>query len=236
MKILPRPKVNKIKKYWFNNNPSLTGFFEALGTSFPEGEKFFMKSMVYYKPVLPKALVDDLIIFCKQEANHGRMHSEMSSLGHNSEFLQKLETQIGDLLDIVSKYTSPIQQLAITACLEHLTATMGTQLLERHDLTHMMNYDEAEKWKYHSEEEIDHRCVSFDIYKYVGGSDSLRIVAMPIVTIGLIVVILTNWERIMMDDTHRGFIPSTKILFGVNGFITRCIPDYLKWFKPSFYP
>ena len=67
-----------IKKYWFDNNPSLTHFMSAVSVLFPEGERYFMKSMNHYRNQLSQETIKELNLFCKQEINHGRLHETLN--------------------------------------------------------------------------------------------------------------------------------------------------------------
>lgn len=143
MKVLPIPALSNIEKYWFDNNPSLTHFMSALSVLFPEGERYFMKTMNAYRSELSVETLEELNIFCRQEANHGRMHTSMNSrlesLVH-SKTLNYLERRTKSILENPSKLLTKKQQLAVTICLEHITGVMGDQLLRRNDITDYFNF------------------------------------------------------------------------------------------------
>ena len=69
MKVLPIQSLSKIEKYWFGNNPSLTHFMSALSVLFPEGERYFMKTMNAYRSELSVETLEELNIFCRQESH-----------------------------------------------------------------------------------------------------------------------------------------------------------------------
>ena len=238
MKTLQVPKIKMIERYWFDYNPSLTHFMSALSVLFPDGERFFMKSMNAYRKKLPDYFINELNEFCVQEANHGRLHSEMNSMIDDG-ILLKLEERTKIALDLVGKIFSDRQKLAITICLEHLTAIMGKHLLLRDDLTSQMSGDAKTCWLYHAEEEVEHAHVAYDIYNYIHGGYLTRSIFMIPVTVGLAYIIIHNWTDIMNHDQRLGDdgLFSTLItLIGRDGFITNMIPEYLEWFKPSFHP
>lgn len=237
MKILPVPELNILQKYWFHNNPSLTHFMSALSVLFLEGERFFMRSVTSHKELVPH-LLDDITIFCKQEANHGRLHHQMNATTESTaDLLLKIEAGTKDLLGLVEKYTSKKQRLLITTCLEHLTSILGNQLLNRTDLTQLMKGDTKKAWIYHAKEEVDHKSVSFDVFKACYGNCYLeRCLFMPLVTLILAIAVSLNWVRIMNKDGYKGFSEAIDILFFNNGFITTLWNDYKIWFKKEFHP
>ena len=58
-------------KYFFDNNPFKTHFMNALSILFPEGERFFIRSVLAYRDQIsdPK-LLQEIKEFCAQEAQH----------------------------------------------------------------------------------------------------------------------------------------------------------------------
>lgn len=239
MKTLAVPRLKFVENYWFNYNPALTHFMSALSVLFPDGERFFMKSMNHYRGMLSDEMLVELREFCQQEANHGRVHEALNGKLDNHEVLKEMENETKSLLDFASKFLSPMQKLAVTSCLEHITAIMGEQLLLRTDLTNKMKGDVREAWIYHGKEEYEHSHVSYDIYYAVGGTYLLRTGLLIPVTAILIGVILRNWIKIMHNDKKYGYdgiFYAVKTLIGKNGFITGLIPNYFEWFKPDFHP
>lgn len=241
MKILPIPEIKNIHKYWFDDNPSLTHFMSALSVLFPEGERFFMKTMNAYRNDLEQSTIEELNIFCRQEANHGRMHDAMNkSLDSltNSKTLLLLDNRTKFILSLASKLLTKKQQLSVTVCLEHITGVMGDQLLRREDITSLMKGDMKIGWIYHGTEELDHCDVSYNIYEEIGGGATLRRVMMLPVTTALIYITLYNWIKLMHSDKngHKNLIKSLNIIAGKNGFITGMIPEYMKWFKEDYHP
>lgn len=235
-----KPRIKFVEEYWFNYNPSLTHFMSALSVLFPHGERYFLKTMNHYRGMLSNDLLEELNTFVKQEIAHGYVHEELNSKFSNSKLLKEMENETKTIIDTATKYLTPMQKLTVTACLEHITAIMGEQLIARNDLTDKMYGDPREIWKnYHAVEEVEHAHVSYDIYYAVGGTYLLRTGLLIPVTAILIGVILRNWIKIMHNDKKYGYdgiFYAVKTLIGKNGFITGLIPSYFEWFKPDFHP
>ena len=53
-------KIEQIPTYWFANDPFRTRFFDALGLTFPEGERLFIESVRLYREH-----IQDSNIICK---------------------------------------------------------------------------------------------------------------------------------------------------------------------------
>lgn len=236
--ILPVPTSLNFSKYWFDNNPSLTNFMIALSSLFPEGEKFFMKSVADYIQEYPD-FRDEIITFCKQERNHTEMHKKMNYSGHNAELVKKLERMTGVLLDNVSKYTSKRQRLVITTCLEHITATIAEELIKRTDLQAKMDPDMKTAWIYHAIEEtsIPHKNVAYSLYSVQGVSEIERKLFMFISTITLGLVVALYWTTLMANDkTLRGTFSFYKTMIQRRGFLTGAYKEYKRFYEKGFYP
>lgn len=239
MNTLQMPKVDYVENYWYGFNPSMTHFMSALSVLFPDGERFFMKSMNAYREQLSPELKQELNEFCIQEANHGRIHTAMNEKLNTHSILRELEWETKFTIDKYTKFMTRKQKLAVTVCLEHMTAVMGKHLLKRTDMQAEMKSDLKKVWLYHATEEVEHAHVSFDIYKAVGGGYLLRTGLMIPCLIALTLVTSKHWIKIMNYDKKHGttgFIKALKILLFKNGYITGMKDDIFAWFRTDFHP
>ena len=56
-------------RYWLHDDPFATHFFNAMSSTFPEGEKFFVRSVQHYRSgVKNEKLQDQINEFIGQEA------------------------------------------------------------------------------------------------------------------------------------------------------------------------
>ena len=118
---------------WANDDAFLTAVFNALSFSFPKGEKFFMNSVRAFKDEVSSEMSEEIRIFCIQEATHTREHIKYNQLlcelkGYDLEklesiFVKSLEKSHTDKVDNKTR-------LAITTAIEHITATMGANILK----------------------------------------------------------------------------------------------------------
>ena len=75
------PFPRKLKRWWYDDNPYLTHFFNALSSVFPEGEKFFINSVRNYQDeIVDPALKSEVTAFIAQEAHHGQSHKALNQL------------------------------------------------------------------------------------------------------------------------------------------------------------
>src|SRR3546814_10096419 len=68
-------------RWWHSGDPGRTAFFNALSSTFPVGEKFFMTSVRHYREGTPQPLRGQIDDFLYQESMRSEEHtSELQSL------------------------------------------------------------------------------------------------------------------------------------------------------------
>jgi hypothetical protein len=103
----------------------------VLSGMFPEGEDFFVRSVRDRKPLInDPELLEQVAGFIGQEVTHGREHRDLNDrlaeMGYRS---VKVDRHAKGLLALGDRLLSKNQRLAITAALEHYTATLAECLL-----------------------------------------------------------------------------------------------------------
>jgi len=188
-------------------------------------------------------LKKDISAFIGQEAMHSKEHAAYNDYAaeHNID-LERLELRIKVLLEWVTKITTKKQRLAATCALEHFTATMAEQLLQREDLTTQMNDPKLyQLWMWHAIEENEHKAVCYDVYQKVYGGYFTRVGMMAISTVIFFGVIGWFQLHLLRKDGQlfnwRSWGKGLKTLFGPrNGFLTKLILPYLDYYRPGFHP
>lgn len=190
----------------------------ALSGLFPDGEELFIESVRHYRDrITDPDLCRQVNAFIGQEVTHGREHrrlnERLAELGYRSKLVEESLARdevlsptmlriirpfirFGPLRDIGDQLESgerpmpePLMLLALTAALEHYTASMAEVLLTSPDL-HARFPDQAffKLWAWHAIEESEHKAVAFDVYKAVGGDEETRLRAMRIATLALLFI------------------------------------------------
>jgi predicted metal-dependent hydrolase len=232
-----------IPRYWHGGHAFATHFFNALSSTFPFGEAFFVRSVQHYRDqITDPALRQKIQGFAGQEGQHSRSHDEHMSLllGQGYPALAT-RNRIGDWMARWNNRHAPRVSLATTASLEHLTALLARQILSDPDRrTADMHPDMARLWRWHAMEEAEHKAVAFDVLGLVAPSRARRIVAMILSTLGLAIevfdrVIYMLWKDGLLFDREtwsRGW----RFLLGEGGFLRGLGADYLSWFGRDFHP
>ena len=229
---------------WFDNHPFKTAWFNAMSITFPLGEKFFIDSVRHYaNRVEDPKLEAEISGFCAQEGFHRREHQRYNETlcrlrGYDLDYLEgRLEKNIAR----AKKLLSPIEQLASTAALEHITAIMAELALSPE--APMIDAAEPEMqalWNWHAAEEMEHKSVAFDVYRAVGGTERLRKRALRQATVFLIIDVLGGLLHMLRRDGQlfkaRVWLDGWQFLFAEDGILRRVWPAYKEYFRDGFHP
>ena len=62
------------RRWWHGGDAGRTAFYNALSSTFPVGEKFFMAAVRHYRDEAPEPLREQIDDFIFQESTHSREH------------------------------------------------------------------------------------------------------------------------------------------------------------------
>ena len=162
----------------------------ALSAMFPDGEDYFVRSVRHYRSqITDPALKQQVNGFIGQEAMHGREHRDLNDrlaeLGYPT---KRIEAMIRWALAARTRYAPASANLALTAALEHFTATLAENLLGNEEMREEFGHDGIRHlFEWHALEESEHKAVAFDVYKAVGAPEWLRVWTMKILRPGFVV-------------------------------------------------
>lgn len=180
----------------------------CLSSVFPDGEEFFVRSVRHYRdrisdPVLTRQVAG----FIGQEATHGREHRALNDrLGVLGYPVKRLERITRRVVTFRERVAPPIANLALTAALEHWTATLAELVLSDDETRRLLGHREVQDvFVWHALEESEHKAVAFDVYRAVDGSERLRVWTMSAVRVGFVVVIALFTTASLLGDreTYR---------------------------------
>jgi len=152
------------QRLWHGGRVEATAIYNALSTTFPVGEAFFVESVRKFRDGAPPQLAEEIKAFTTQEAIHSREHDAFNKRAAAGGYdLSRLEAQVEGRL-AVTRSRPPIVSLAATMALEHFTAILAHQLLA--DPKHLAGADKqaADLWRWHAVEEIEHKGVAYDTW------------------------------------------------------------------------
>ncbi len=164
----------------------------ALSSVFPDGEDFFVKSVRHYRDqITDPALKRQVGGFIGQESVHGREHrafnAHLATLGYPTLQVEKM-TRIG--LALRWRFAPKKSSLAMTAALEHFTATLAEMILTNEEARDLFGDETVQAlFLWHALEEAEHKAVAFDVYKAIGGGERLRVITMNLLRYGFVLAI-----------------------------------------------
>jgi predicted metal-dependent hydrolase len=151
-------------RLWHGGSVEATAIYNALSTTFPAGEAFFVESVRKFRDGAPAKLAEEIKAFTTQEAIHSREHDAFNKRAEQSGYdLSALEVQVQKRLAI-TRDKPQIVSLAATMALEHFTAILAHELLA--DPRHLAGAEQetADLWRWHAVEEIEHKGVAYDTW------------------------------------------------------------------------
>lgn len=237
------PTGPAIPRDWHGAGRSVTRFFDNLSVFFPEGERFFMRSLRSFRAQVEDDPVMRALIrgFCAQEGIHGREHERYNAMLREAGYpIDAMEAQVKRILAGAERLLPKRWQLAATASLEHFTALMGHLLLEDPRLLEEADETMRALWRWHAAEENEHKAVAFDVYEAVGGNYPERAVVMLVATGIFWAKVFEQQARLMALDGDL-FSPRAHLTLGCflwvkPGGMAKLWRLWAAWFRPGFHP
>lgn len=231
-----------IPRYWFGGEQFKTLLLTALSCTFPEGERFFVRSVRHYqKNLTDPMLKEEVKGFIGQEAHHGNEHEAFNTfMAAKGVPTAKVEEFVRNGLKWQGKLLSPERQLAKTCALEHFTAMLAEQLLGNDEMFAGMDERMMPLWLWHAVEESEHKSVAFDVYQDQVGSYWIRTSEMAITTVEFIGFTIFHYFQLRaeMDDPMdwKSLRSGMGWLLGRKGWLRKLTPAYLAYYKRDFHP
>lgn len=203
------PKGSRFQHY-VDGDLVMSHVVAVLSGMFPEGEDFFVRSVRAHRDkVTDPELKEQVAGFIGQEVTHGREHRELNeqlaAMGYRS---VKVDRHVRRLLKLVEKL-GRTRSLAVTAALEHYTASIAEVLLEDPEAQRLLGDTEVRSLLlWHALEESEHKAVAFDVYRAAGGPEWLRIWTMRTTTLIFLAEILLHTSLSMLHDRATYHLPT----------------------------
>src|SRR6478672_7476671 len=108
-------------RLWHGGRVEATAIYNALSTTFPKGEAFFVESVRAFREGAPPRLAAEIKAFTTQEVMHSREHVQFNRRAAEAGYdFSDVERRVDERLELV-KSRPPIVNLAATMALEHFT-------------------------------------------------------------------------------------------------------------------
>jgi uncharacterized protein len=229
-------------RHWFKGNPFMTHFMNSLHSVFPEGERYFIRSVKWFdKAIQNPELKERVKAFIGQEMQHGMQHEKffaaLDQMGlkasdwadwyrgdaYKSEGKLSAETfWLGLVEKMFGTDARERLGLSVTTALEHYTASIAETVLKHRELHAGMPEDMRQMFMWHAAEEIEHKSVAFDVFKEVAqGNYAERMAGFAFGTFYLLYYIGLGWGHYLLADREMSkvaLVPS----------VLESIPTYFK--------
>jgi len=232
-------------RLWHGGRVEATAIYNALSTTFPAGEAFFVESVRAFREDAPAKLAEEIKGFTPQVAIHSREHDAFNKRATSSGYdLSRLEAQIEKRL-AVTRTKPPIVSLAATMALEHFTAILAHQLLANPRHLEGAEQEAADLWRWHAVEEIEHKGVAYDTWlhatRYWPRWKRWKVKAkvMLYVTRNFVVDRTAGSLELMRQDGVSGLRAWALLLHYLwvrPGMFRKIAGAWLKFFLPGFHP
>jgi predicted metal-dependent hydrolase len=232
-------------RLWHGGRVEATAIYNALSTTFPAGEAFFVESVRAFRHGAPPRLAEEIKAFTTQEAIHSREHDAFNKRAERSGYdLSKLEKQVEYRLS-VTRLKPPIASLAATMGLEHFTAIFAHQLLANPRHLAGADLEAAELWRWHSCEEIEHKGVAYDTWLHATHDWprfkrwKVRAKVMLLTSRNFVVDRTAGAIELMRQDGVTGVKAWTRLLWYVwvrPGMFRKIAGAWVRYFLPGFHP
>ncbi|MDQ2705665.1 MAG: metal-dependent hydrolase [Pseudomonadota bacterium] len=232
-------------RWWHGGNPYASALYNALSSTFPKGETFFVESVRAFREGADTKLSGEIKAFTTQEAIHSREHDAFnrraSEVGYD---LTKLEERVEYRLSF-SRQRPPIVALGATMALEHFTAILAHQLLKNPSHLEGADAEAADLWRWHACEEIEHKGVAYDTWLHATRDWPrfkrwhVKAKVMLFVTRNFLVDRTAGSLELMRQDGVTGFRAWSKLLWYLwiyPGTFRKIAGAWLKFFLPGFHP
>ena len=224
--------IPALPRYWYKGNVWITHFMNALSTTFPDGERFFIHAVRNYEnEITDPELRAQIRAFIGQEANHGKEHEAFNQalIDQHKLPLESKITFMKKALSFAKKRYSRREQLALTVGFEHFTAILANLMLKQTDFVEDIQGVYADMFMWHAVEETEHKAVAFDVFAATEDDYWLRVRGMAQATFFFLLITLRMQYSLLKHDNQLGnwrdALGFAKFLLVKPGMLTRIIPE-----------
>lgn len=236
-----------VPRHWLKKSGLLTHVMNSLSLMFPEGERFFIRSVNRFASKVKDAeMRADLKHFAGQETQHGLQHDKFNAFlkQHGYEY----EDFVAGMENFLFKKFEPFVTekiwdklgLSITAAAEHMTATWAAHFLKNSDAFAETPEDIRNLFLWHAAEEIEHKEFAFDLLAEVDDSYLTRMAGLVFIAFGVPIVIGMIARHFISQDktiTQGDLIRDLPKLFFTKDSLGRMfVAACIQYMNPKFHP
>lgn len=228
------------ERYWHHGCKYHTYHFNALNLLTPIFENMVVASIrKVHKKIKDNRLKLEVNSLILQEANHSgefvRFNKDLVYPYYGKDILSNRLKIFRGVIGLMPQSC----QLAASAFGEHLATVSSEFLLEDARWLDGVPKDYADIYRWHSIEEIEHKHVAFDVYRYFHTNYFVRTMTMGLFLVLFLYQYFSLINRMMKQDkTSRviGFFKLSKLYWIKPGFFRQFLLPFIGYLKPFFHP
>lgn len=232
-----------IPAHWFDGDAFLSRYFDSFSLAFPDLERFMIEVVREVTADLPAEdpVKKEAKIFIYQEAQHSIVHDHYNKMALASGVsAPKMDRFLKWSINWMNKNLSLKSRVAVGAGIEHFTSLMAEHFIAS-GLFSPAHPKMRALWEWHSLEELEHKCVLFDVYKEGCKGSYLQRAIIFVGGVFYANYLSINYAKELLESegvkTERFFFfKSLRRLFGKNGVLRSLVRPVFYYFKPSFHP
>jgi hypothetical protein len=230
-----------LRRHYVQGDLVMSHIVAVLSALFPEGEDFFIRAVRRYSDrITDPELRSQVAGFIGQEATHGREHRALNDrlreMGYPTRMVDRFTHHL-----LADRIASGRFRLAVTAALEHYTATIAECLLRKPEARRLLGASEVRSvLLWHALEESEHKAVAFEVFRAIGGTERQRIWVMRLVNALFVPVVITLTVISLAGD--RSAYNPVRLARSLarlrhSPFLARDVLDHLRAYtRPGFHP
>ena len=202
-----KPSFDSVPRHWLAGNRVATHIANGVNLLFPEGERFFVRSVHRYQATISDPLLQKQIKgFFGQEGKHASTHDDFITALEQQGFRVKSFLRFYRWLayGVIERLLTPALRLATTAASEHFTALLAEGALRESAIRQHGHPVMQQLLLWHAAEEIEHKAVAFDVLQRVNPSYALRIGGLVVATLCLGGFWLVATATLLRQDKRLG--------------------------------
>lgn len=230
-----------IALHWNAARPEFSQIVNAASLAMPYLEPYLIKTMRKVRPqITDPALIADLDLYCAQESTHYLKHRKFNETvaAHRPEAVAALEATLADDYEALGAKRSLRFNLAYAEGFESMALAIGHMLIE--DREYLFGGAEpavASLILWHFVEEIEHKNVTFDVFKAYSGDYVWRLIGLFYATVHIMGRTRSGYKRLLKEDglwfNLQSRLTLARLLVRIFG---KLLPRLARILHPSYHP
>ena len=235
------PYPDSLKAWWNPARPEFSHVVNAASLGMPYLEPYLIETMRKAREkIADPQLLKDVDLYIGQESTHFRQHQQfnkrLADLGYRA--VPRQEAILKADYETFARARSFTFNVAYAEGFEAMALTIGHMLVEDRDFL-FRDGDPAVSslilW--HFVEEIEHKCVTYDVFKALDGRYAWRIYGLLYATIHIMARTRQGYRAMLIEDGRWYTLRSRWALYRLLARIfAKLTPRLLRIMKPSYDP